>query len=367
MLLTQSCPASNGHHVAMEQDSSVVRERTEKVETLHYEDYFYDEYHAFAAYDSDFKSSDPFPENRNTGLSALSDLDLSLPSTDLDLETRIFGKSKKGGSHSGKRVHKEQNLLPEQTTEVTKQFPPIKSSKKVGSKSKRCLHMGDSDPEDHVFHPEIVPFEPSRNPSRQQPADPRYLLDSRSGLVSPKSDPSTARYLKILIPQRDSHQGEGPSSEPSQNLFESLSTSAAERLLLESPTDSPSHFREAQLRLNTVDSEAETSLHTQDQGHLAISSTPKQEEYPQYPSPQSSVGPTKEAVAEIFDFETELKRLVVEIYSEKEPVLGSASRMETSQSAEQKVSQARSDLEKAFGGGKYSVVILSVTLPVNSA
>ncbi|XP_071499809.1 uncharacterized protein [Diadema antillarum] len=343
----------------MEQGLRVTRESAEKDNQSLFEEYP-DACHA-VAYDSYFPgssskvTSNQILQYHSSGPHTLSDLDISLPSTDLDLETKIFGRPKRVEKSFEKHgVLGKRELIPG--------LGPVQSDRsrtvqKSAGKVRRSLHMGESNPEDHVFHPEIVPFEPSPNPNRQSPKDPRYLLDTKSTHSSSvTSDPSTARYLRILIPQRDSADSiDQSASETSLNLFESLNTTAAERLLLESPTDSPSHFKQAQLRLDTADSEAETSVLGQDRDVTSTSASAADQldltsYYPPTQQLQRTTGkPSQEIKAEIYDLEAELKRLVLEIYSENEPdfapVPGSARNMED------QVSQARSDLEKAFGGG----------------
>lgn len=329
----------------MERDSSIVEEGADNPYVTQYGEP-YNDYPIFTAHDSDLNL---LGLGLHSTSGSLSELDISLPSTDLDLETRIFGRQKK---KTVDVTQKRNSLGPSGNF--------VQEPRKAGSASRRSLHMGDSDPEGHVFHPEIVPFEPSKNPFTNSPKDPRKLLESRGDQSSVKSsDPNTARYLKILIPQRDSLTAESPTAETSVNLFESLNISAAERLLLESPTDSPSHFKQAQLRLDTADSELERSFVGQEKDHLLLSSTPRKQDFTVYPNQsihKSDSRSSQDIKTEIFDFEAELKKLVVDIYSDREPdfapVPGSSVSRECVQSPDFKMSEARSELEKAFGGGE---------------
>nr|XP_054749244.1 golgin subfamily A member 3-like [Lytechinus pictus] len=329
----------------MEQVSSIVENATDDI--VQYGE-LYDDYPIFTAHDSDLNLPGSGLYSGTSTSGSLSELDLSLPSTDLDLETRIFGKVKKAG----------QTGVPQKRNSLGPSGSFVQEPRTTGRASRRSLRMGESDPEDHVFHPEIVPFEPSKNPVTNNSKDPRNLLESKAENKSAKSDPNSARYLKILIPQRDLPTAEGPSVETSVNLFESLNISAAERLLLESPTDSPSHFKQAQLCLDPADSEVEGSFVGQDRDNTFLSSTPRKQDFTPYPNQafqKSGSRSSQDIKTEIFDFEAELKRLVVEIYSDKEPdfapVPGSLSSREGIHSTDPKMSQARTELEKAFGGG----------------
>lgn len=332
----------------MERDSSIVEEGADNPYVTQYGEP-YDDYPIFTAHDSDLNLLGIGLHSGTSTSGSLSELDISLPSTDLDLETRIFGRQKK---KTADVTQKRNSLGPSGNF--------VQEPRKAGSASRRSLHMGDSDPEGHVFHPEIVPFEPSKNPFTNSPKDPRKLLESKEEQSSVKSsDPNSARYLKILIPQRDSLTAESPTAETSINLFESLNISAAERLLLESPTDSPSHFKQAQLRLDTADSELEGSFVGQEKDHLLLSSTPRKRDFTVYPNQSlytSDSRSSQDIKTEIFDFEAELKKLVVDIYSDREPdfapLPGSSSSKECVQSTDFKMSEARSELEKAFGGGE---------------
>lgn len=108
------------------------------------------------------------------------------------------------------------------------------------------------------------PVDPTRDP-RGAP-----LLSEAGHIIS--GDHNTARYLRILVPHRDSSAVASDAEEVCSppRLSASLNyseldpfeapASFAENLLLESPSDSPSHFSRLRLSLSTGESETDTSV-----------------------------------------------------------------------------------------------------------
>ena len=234
------------------------------------------------------------------------------------------------------------------------------------SQKKLVSPTGDQDYLNLLFSPDSLPVSPSLSPVDS--SDFRTSCSDSEQIIS--GDRSTARYLRILKPHKDSASDvEEVCSPPrlgaSLNISESdpfdANPSFAENLLLESPSSSPSHFSRLRLTLSTGESETDasvvepsseiisprSSLHTETY-HLpqvtSVSKIPKLHEVPKrkksakkriFHDPHSKTESVrqvpdtaliqttsnKEAVvldkAVIRNLESEIKKLVVDIYSEK--------------------------------------------------
>ncbi|XP_022096311.1 golgin subfamily A member 3-like [Acanthaster planci] len=186
-----------------------------------------------------------------------------------------------------------------------------------------------------LFSSTSLPPSPDRLTSSVRPNAPQHL-NSSEPLV--QGDRNSARYLRILVPQQDTssqplfspdfhHTQPSYSRNTSHNfseteLFDSL-PSTAENLLLESPSDSPAHFSQLRLALNSLESDGETFLSLDDsisepQPSLTSGSSklPSRQQSRQQKLPSQGKTSEKSQFSES-GLEQELKRLVVQIYSEK--------------------------------------------------
>ncbi|XP_033627367.1 uncharacterized protein LOC117290219 [Asterias rubens] len=190
-------------------------------------------------------------------------------------------------------------------------------------------------PQFDLFSAASLPSSPDRLPSHEGP----QILNSSDPLV--EGDRNTARYLRILVPQQDTgsraltppldipQPQPGYSRNTSYNisdgeLFESL-PSTSEFLLLESPSDSPAHFSQLRLTLNSIESDGETFLSLDEsvgeqQQHSLNNSFLRQPSRQHSRSKQKVTNKSK-AIEDTqvvgSDLKKELQRLVVEIYSER--------------------------------------------------
>ncbi|XP_033627641.1 golgin subfamily A member 3-like isoform X1 [Asterias rubens] len=233
-------------------------------------------------------------------------------------------------------------------------------------------------PQFDLFSAASLPSSPDRLPSHEGP----QILNSSDPLV--EGDRNTARYLRILVPQQDTgsraltppldipQPQPGYSRNTSYNisdgeLFESL-PSTSEFLLLESPSDSPAHFSQLRLTLNSIESDGETFLSLDEsvgeqQQHSLNNSFLRQPSRQHSRSKQKVTNKSK-AIEDTqvvgSDLKKELQRLVVEIYSERNtefvPIPGLISnRMDAIHSARNTTQQA--DLKsRTMGDGHPSFV-----------
>ncbi|XP_038055548.1 golgin subfamily A member 3-like [Patiria miniata] len=228
-----------------------------------------------------------------------------------------------------------------------------------------------------LFSSASVPSSPDTLTSPVRPTAP-LRLNSSDPLV--QGDRNSARYLRILVPQQDTgsqplfssgfdHTNPVYSRNTSHNFsegeyFDSL-PSTAENLLLESPSDSPAHFSQLRLTLNSVESDGETFLSLDDStsepqpqpclnSGLHVHKPPSRQHsrQPKVPNWQSKA-PEKAQHLES-GLEKELRRLVVEIYSEKAtefvPIAGllSGSRPSKSSTSQDKPSDTMGDSHPTF-------------------
>ena len=189
-------------------------------------------------------------------------------------------------------------------------------------------------PQFDLFSAASLPSSPDRLTSPVRPSAPQ-VLNSSDPLVD--GDRNTARYLRILVPQQDTGSLALPPdihrSNPAYSRNTSLNfsegdffgsqPSTAEILLLESPSDSPAHFSQLRLTLNSLESDGETFLSLDEsigeQQHSLNSSflrqPSRQHSRQQKVTNKSKVSEETQGLGS--DLEKELRRLVVEIYSEK--------------------------------------------------
>ena len=220
----------------------------------------------------------------------------------------------------------------------------------------------------NLFSPDSLPASPILSPISS--SDYRTSCSDSEQIVS--GDRNTARYLRILKPQKDSASDvEEVCSPPLPKLGASLNISESdpfeveENLLLESPSSSPSHFSRLRLSLSTGESETDTSVITEPNSAtisrsssfkqdipllgsfggsskgVKLQEVPSQKRKPakrlhlQDPHQQSKTQPVNrvpetsfhasdsEGATPVLDkvvihnLESEIKKLVVEIYSEK--------------------------------------------------